>query len=130
MAMNFSIIILSSAGFFVSLYALFIERALRADATYRPACDISNRISCTKALLGPYNTMFGISRALWGLLFYALMAGAALLNMHVVVFWLSVAGLCASGVLAYVLYFKVRSFCLVCTTIYLINIGLFFASYL
>lgn len=128
--MNFSIIILAAAGFVVSLYALYIERAAGADATYKPACDISNRISCSKAFLSPYSRLLGVSNALWGLLFYTVIGGAALLNMHTVVFWLSLAGLCASGMFAYFLYFKVRVFCLVCTTTYLINIGLFFASYL
>ena len=43
--------VLCVAGLCLSAYALYIEIEKHRDASYRPLCDISEGVSCTKAFL-------------------------------------------------------------------------------
>ncbi|MDZ4150874.1 vitamin K epoxide reductase family protein, partial [Methylicorpusculum sp.] len=57
-------------GFVVSLYAYFIEKKIAQNAAYKPFCDISATISCSKPILSSYGKLFGISNALLGVGYY------------------------------------------------------------
>lgn len=104
-------------GVFLSLYALWVERRQGP-----AACDIGERISCTRAFRSPYGRILGVPNALIGLLFY----GAVLfLGPHPL---LTIPALFATVALAYISYVVQRNFCLVCTAAYLVNVALFIQS--
>jgi vitamin-K-epoxide reductase (warfarin-sensitive) len=124
-----TIIFLSLLGFSLSFYAYILEKKIKSNPTYKAVCDISDTFSCSKPLLSEYGEIFGFSNSLLGMLFYATMAILAFLGRTNLLFYLSVASLFASAFLAYILYFRIKTVCLICTTIYGINILLFLVMY-
>ena len=58
------IAILAVLGFALSLYGFMIEEKIKRNSTYKPACDISENISCSKPILSPWGSMFGFSNAI------------------------------------------------------------------
>jgi len=125
-----SIVILSAIGLLLSLYAFFVERQLRNNKTYKAACDISDNISCTKPLLSPYANIVGISNAVLGLLFYAILLLCAWYDYTQLVRYGALAAALASVIFAYILYFKIHSLCLICSSIYVVNMMLVFCAYI
>jgi vitamin-K-epoxide reductase (warfarin-sensitive) len=129
------IILLACLGLAVSAYAYFLEQKLKrseiggASAAYKPACDINDRFSCSKPIMSEYGSLFGISNAVLGLLFYVGIILLTLLGFMKLVFWGALAACAASLILAYILFFKLKVFCVVCTSIYLINFLLLWASH-
>lgn len=127
--MTISVMIIALIGLCLSGYAFFVEQKIAANPTYKPVCDLSDRISCTKPLGSKYGKFFGINNSLFGLIFYTIMIVAALFNAHALMTYGAFAACGVSVVLAYILYFKIHSFCLVCSSIYLVNICLLIATY-
>jgi len=119
---------LALIGFLLSFYAFHIRRK-SLKQKYKPLCDISKNISCTKALTSPHGKLIGISNSTLGLIFYPLIFILAYLNLITSIFYLSLLALLASLYLAYISYYKLRTLCLVCTSIYLVNILLLIFSY-
>jgi uncharacterized membrane protein len=121
-------IVLASAGFALSLYMFMIERKLKQNPTYKPVCNLSARISCTKALESAYARPLGVSNALLGLLFYPMLIVLTFIY-PVYVYYASLAACCISFFLALILYFRIKTFCLVCSALYVINALLLIISY-
>lgn len=126
--MNIVILILAAVGFIVSMYAYLVEQKVKQNSSYRPACDINNKISCTKAFNSKYSSVMGISNTIIGMVFYVLVLITALLGFNWLVCMYTIAAALVSIVAAYILYVKVGSFCLVCTMIYIINFSLLIAA--
>jgi vitamin-K-epoxide reductase (warfarin-sensitive) len=123
------ILIFAVIGFAASLYGFFIEQKLKKDAAYKPACDISDRASCTKALSSEYSKTLGISNTILGMIFYAVIFICTLLGLYKLTFLIASAGAVMTVWFAYLLYFKLKVFCFVCTTTYIATIGVFIASF-
>ncbi len=117
-------------GILLSIYTLYIEYKLSKNKNYKAVCDISDRMSCTKTFASDYGKTFGISNALPGLSFYGLIVLMVLYRQTDFLLAITGLGVLASLYLAYILYFKVKHFCLVCNGIYLVNILLLIFSYL
>jgi len=126
--MQTEIIILAIIGFILSLYALSIEKKFKKEA-YKPACDINDKISCTKALTSPYAKIFKIKNSLLGIFFYTLIIILAIISQIQTIFYLSIISVLGSIYLAYISYFKLKTICIICTSIYLVNILLLIISY-
>lgn len=126
--MNIVILILASVGFAVSLYAYLVEKKMRLNSAYRPACDITKKISCSRAFNSQYAKLLGVTNTVVGMVFYALILVAELFQFGALVYYYAIAGVVASVVFAYLLYVKIGTFCLVCTMIYIVNISLLIAS--
>ena len=122
--------ILAVIGFLLSLYAFYVEKKFEANNKYHAACDINDRVSCTKAFKSKYGHTFGISNSIFGMIFYVIVFVLLFMNFTNIVFYLSTLSLLGSIYLAYILYFKVKSFCLVCNAIYIVNILLFVFSFM
>jgi vitamin-K-epoxide reductase (warfarin-sensitive) len=118
------LLILALLGIGISAYAYVVEYKLRKDPLYKPVCDISERISCSKPLLSPYANLLGISNAALALAYYFLVAMLALLNADKTLTVVSILGCIASLFFAYVLYFKIRTVCLMCTALYILNFAI------
>jgi len=124
-----TIFILAITGFIISFYAYFTETKLKEDASYKPVCDISERISCSKPLQSEYANLFFISNTIVGIIFYVSIAILAFFNMAAAIFYAAIASGVATIYLAYLLYFKVQSLCIVCTSLYVVNALILFFSY-
>lgn len=127
--MTLPIIIVSSIGFLLSIYAYYTERKLHSIKNYHASCDINKRISCSKAFLSKYGKLFGIPNSLLGIFFYLLIIILYVINIKII-FYLAILAFLGSIPLAYFSYLKLKTFCLVCTSIYIINILLLIFSYL
>ncbi len=128
--MSNTIIVLSLVGLILSIYAFYTGKKLEKNKKHKALCDIHDKASCTKAFSSEYGKMFGVSNSLAGIGFYILIIILSFLNYHKIVFYLAVVSMPIIIYLAYVLFFKLKNLCIVCTAIYLINILLFIMSYL
>jgi len=128
--MEWVLYLLAVIGFLLSGYAFYIDRKLKKNSSYKAVCDINDKMSCTKAFSSKHGKTFGVSNGIWGMLFYAVVFVLLLIRMSEFVFYLSILAVLGSVYLAFVLYTKVKDFCLVCNSIYLINILLLVFSYI
>ncbi|XP_029462743.1 vitamin K epoxide reductase complex subunit 1 [Rhinatrema bivittatum] len=132
-------------GILLSVYAYHVETSKESDASYRALCDINASISCSKVFTSRWGRGFGLlenfagrnsvinqPNSVFGVVFYCLQillgfvgssaAAATLLGTSVV----SVAG---SLFLAYILFFVLHDFCVICVTTYILNFTLFFLNW-
>ncbi len=123
------IIMLAVLGLLISIYGITVERKLEQDMNYKAACDISDSISCTRPMLSQYNKMLGISNSLAAALYYVTVLIAAILNISLLLMIVVTTGLVTTLIFAYILYFKIKSICLICTSLYFINIILAILCY-
>ena len=123
------LVILAITGLIISIYGITIERKLEQDSQYKATCDISDTISCSRPMLSQYNKIFGISNSLAAALYYIAVLIAVIINMPLLLMLVVTTGLVITLVFAYILYFKIKSVCLICTSLYLINITLAILCY-
>lgn len=126
--MNSLIIILAIIGFCISLYTYFIEQKIKTTPSYKPVCDLSDRVSCSKPIQSIYGNIFFISNALAGMLYYILIAALSWFHFDMLLLVAAIASCIFSLYLAYLLYFKIKSFCLLCTSLYFINFLILFLA--
>jgi vitamin-K-epoxide reductase (warfarin-sensitive) len=120
---------ISLVGLVISAYGIIVERKIQQDALYKPSCDISTMVSCSRAFLSPYGKMLGISNILASTIYYLVMIVVAAMNYASLALMLSFAGLILSIGFSYILYFKVKSLCPICTSLYAVNIVLAMACF-
>ena len=123
------IVIFAILGLLVSLYAFYITNRIKREKKYKPICDINENVSCKKALLSKYGSLFGISNSIIGIIFYTVILILVLFQQYHIIYLAAFLAFLASLVFAYLLITKVKSFCLVCIGIYIINFFLFVFSY-
>lgn len=119
--MVLSVIMVSLLGVALSLYSYLLEKTLAKNPTFKPLCDLSDKISCTAPLKSPYSHMLGVSNAIWGMLFYTCVILLALKDLTGALVVVSLIGVVYSIYLASLLIFKIRAWCLVCSALYLVN---------
>lgn len=124
-----SVLIIAAVGFIASLYSFFIEQKLKYNPAYKPICDISDRVSCTKPFASSYGNLFFLSNAVIGIFFYTFIIALAWCEYVALIFYCSLAAVIISIYLAYILYAKIKSLCLLCTAIYAVNLALLVVSY-
>jgi vitamin-K-epoxide reductase (warfarin-sensitive) len=128
--MTFLINLFAFIGFVLSLYSFYVERKLIVSSNYHPICDINDKVSCSKAFTSRYGKLGGLSNSVYGVLFYLIIFFLVYVGNFELLFYLSLLGFLGSLVLAYLLYFKLEDFCLVCSSIYLVNFLLFLFSWI
>lgn len=124
-----AILILAIIGFIISVYTYITEQKVKNDATFKPACDLSDKISCSKPMLSPYANLFFFSNALVGIAYYVLIAVLAYFNLMNIIFFAALGSCAVSCVLAYLLYFKIQAFCILCTSLYIVNFLMLIIAY-
>jgi vitamin-K-epoxide reductase (warfarin-sensitive) len=117
-----SLIILSFIGFSISFYIYLLEKKVKKNPDFKPACDINDRISCTKVINSPYTNLFFVSNSILGMLYYLIIFTLTFLNYPALLLAASITAILVSLYLAYILYFKIKSLCLLCTSLYIINV--------
>ncbi|HZW61468.1 MAG TPA: vitamin K epoxide reductase family protein [Candidatus Babeliales bacterium] len=125
--MLFLFLILALLGFSISLYTYIIEKKITLNPQYKPVCDLSDRISCSKPIKSAYGSLFFVSNSLIGLVFYLLVALLAINDAINLILIAAIGATIASCILAYILYFKIKAICLLCTSLYIVNIILLFS---
>lgn len=123
------IFIIALIGLAISIYGIKVESNLKENAQYKASCDLSDTISCSKPMLSQYNAMFGISNIWVSALYYCAIIASTFINLPMLTLILASLGVAVSIVFAYILYFKIRSLCLICTSLYIVNIALMVASF-
>jgi len=118
---------IAAVGLLLSLYALYVKYRAK-DPAYHAACDLSDRVSCTKAFGSEYGSLFVLSNALWGVLFYVTVIVLASLGFAKLVFSAAVLAMLGTMYLAYISYVVQKNFCVVCTCIYIVNFLLLIAA--
>jgi vitamin-K-epoxide reductase (warfarin-sensitive) len=127
--MLLSVALISVVGFLICLYGFFIERKVKADQKYKAICDLSDHVSCTKTFLSPWGSLFGISNIQLGLVAYFVMFLVALIGKTCLAFLLATGFMIATIFFAYILFTKVKTFCLICVSTYIVNLILFIVTY-
>lgn len=122
------VLVIACIGLLLSLYGLFIERRLKVNQSYKPVCDISDKVSCTKTFLSPWGKITGVSNVYVGAIVYAIMIIVAVMGNAQLAFVGACILVVGSLFLAYILLTKIRTFCLLCTAIYIVNVALFLAA--
>ncbi len=128
--MIISIFVITCIGFLASVYSFIVEQKIKHNPTYKPICNLSDKISCSKPILSPYGKIIGISNSVVGMCFYLIIALLALIHATMIIFGLALCSCLASIYLAWILYTRIKALCLICITIYLINGLLLIFSYL
>ncbi|XP_064613124.1 vitamin K epoxide reductase complex subunit 1-like protein 1 [Liolophura sinensis] len=130
-------LLLCAIGIFASLYAYHVEVSKERDGSYKAMCDISAYISCSKVFTSRYGRGFGIldrfvakdsiinqPNSVFGLAFYTFHVSLAFSQTPAsaaVQIGFSVVANLGSIYLAYILYFILQDFCVVCVSMYVIN---------
>ncbi|MDO8509112.1 MAG: vitamin K epoxide reductase family protein [Nanoarchaeota archaeon] len=127
---NAFISIISILGALFSVYAFKVELKSSRHENYKAVCDIHEKMSCTKAFTSPYGSIFGISNSLMGLYFYSLIFVLSFFSQFKAIFYLSILAVIVSIYLAYILFIKMKNFCIVCASIDIINVILLIVSYI
>ena len=120
---------LSLVGFLLSVYFLYVKFRSGKDKNYKPICDFSDTISCSKAATSKYSTLHVIPTSILGLIFYPLVFALAQYSMFEYIFYLAIA---TTAFLIYQIYnsFRIKVACPVCIAIYIVHIGIIYFSYL
>ena len=129
MIMLLTIQVLSAIGMLLSAYALRVEIRKKQNKDYKAMCDINDKVSCTKAFSSKYGRILLLPNSFYGIIFYLAVIALSIFNLANIIFYLAIISFIGTLYLIYVLYFKVKSFCLVCNGIYIINILLLIFSY-
>lgn len=116
---------LALIGILLSCYALYVKKTAERYRKYKPLCDLAENISCTKAFMSKEGSLTGLPNPVYGLAYYILVFIATMYYQKELIFYLSIIAFATSLYLAYISYFKQKNFCLVCSSIYLINILIF-----
>jgi vitamin-K-epoxide reductase (warfarin-sensitive) len=127
--MLYLIALIALLGLCISLYAYWVDRKLLHNISYKPACDISDKISCSKPFSSPYSEVLGISNTIVGIVFYTSMFWLAVGNFCYLLFLAAAGSVLFSIYLAFLLFFKIKTICLICISLYIVNILLLVATY-
>ncbi|XP_028379504.1 vitamin K epoxide reductase complex subunit 1 isoform X1 [Phyllostomus discolor] len=132
-------------GLVLSLYALHVKAARARDRDYRALCDVGTAISCSRVfssrwgqgfglveqVLGP-DSVFNQSNSIFGCIFYTLQLLLGCLRgrwVSILLLLSSLVSLAGSVYLAWILFFVLYDFCIVCITTYAVNVGLMVLSF-
>lgn len=120
---------LAVIGLILSVYAYNVRKLSLKNHNYKPLCDIKNNISCTKAFTSTYASIISVPNMVWGILFYISVFVFAGKGMITYIQIITIPAVIASVYLAYISYIKQKNFCLVCTSVYIINILILWFSF-
>lgn len=121
--MSLQIYILSALGMLISLYGVYFTNQKKSK-DFKPFCDISDKVSCSKAFESDEGSLFGIKNYVLGIIFYLLVAVLVYFNFITFAIVLSIISVIVSIYLAYILLTKVKSLCVICISTYIINIAI------
>lgn len=133
------------AGLALSLYALHVKAARARNKDYRALCDVGTAISCSRVFSSRWGKGFGLvehvlgadsilnqSNSIFGCMFYTVQLLLGCLRgrwASILLILSSLVSVAGSLYLAWILFFVLYDFCIVCITTYAINAGLMLLSF-
>ncbi|XP_049645196.1 vitamin K epoxide reductase complex subunit 1 [Suncus etruscus] len=133
------------AGLVLSLYALHVKASRARDRDYRALCDVGTAISCSRVFSSRWGKGFGLvehvlgpdsilnqSNSIFGCIFYSLQLVLGCLRSRwasILLVLTSLMSLAGSFYLAWILFYVLYDFCIVCITTYVVNGGLTVLSF-
>ncbi|XP_073491655.1 vitamin K epoxide reductase complex subunit 1-like protein 1 [Aquarana catesbeiana] len=128
------------AGIGLSVYAYHVETSRERDPEYTALCDINPDISCSKVFTSRWGRGFGLvegilgaqsllnqPNSVFGILFYTLQIALGFVPSLAAVATLlvtSLVSIAGSLYLAYILFYILEDFCVICITTYVLNFSL------
>ena len=137
--------ILGFVGVIVTSYAIYVEKYALTQ-NFRAICDINSKASCSVVLTSRYarlaklwlklpnDSKFNLPNTYYGLLFYIAVILYPIYPFTLVPFrevLLLIAAIMSvmmCVVLGWILYYKLKNFCAVCVTTYIINMSILIIS--
>ena len=118
---------LALAGLILSAYFLYVKIKRSSTKNYKALCDFTETISCSKAAESRYSSLAILPNAVYGIIFY-LLVFTLVLSFSQFVFYLAIL---ASLISLYLIFisFKIKVFCPVCISTYIINFLILYFSY-
>ena len=102
------------------------------DPEFDPVCAISEKMDCVSVALSPYSKILGLPNSIYGVFTYLLILALVPLRLKTKIkilehlenylFLLALFSVGLSVYLAYVSTFKIKSFCIWCTALYVVNL--------
>ena len=134
------ILLVAVAGLGVSVAIDIVHQRLALDVNYASFCNVSAGVNCDVVLGSPYAMLLGVAVSRWAMLYFSLVLAAAggvagvrrarwRETLGTVTLLLSVWGLLFAGYMAVIALGVLRTVCLMCSTLYLINIALFVCAW-
>ena len=130
MIMQRTIFTIAIIGLILAIYAFYTERKLAKNKNYKAVCDFNEQLSCSKNFKSAEAKTFFIPNSVLGILFFIIIIILAYFNRLDYIFYISLPSTLFTIYLAYVSYIKLKNFCLVCTSTYIVNILIFYISYI
>ena len=118
---------LALIGFLLSAYFLYMKNKKSKNKNYKPICDITKTISCSKAAKSKYSSIAILPNAFYGIIFYIIIFTLSFLQVQYI-FYLSIIASIISICLMFI-SIKIKAFCPVCFSIYVINFVMLYLSY-
>jgi len=132
------IIGLATVGLIAATSSSYMHFQLANDPFYTSFCDVNASVNCTQLYQGPYGSVAGIPVALGGVFWFGVVLllaladvrGPAASRQNVALYlrvW-SVMGLSVAGYMAYISFFILGTFCILCGIVYVAVVGIFFLA--
>lgn len=133
--------VLAAIGLGVSLTIDHVHRRLVADAAYTSFCNVNASVNCDVVLGSRYAMLAGVAVSTWAIVYFASFLGLVVAVAYVsgaqtrdrlarVLLLLSVWGLLFAIYMAGIAFLVLRTVCLMCSALYIVNIGVFVAAWL
>lgn len=120
------IILVAALGLMLSIYLYYVDYKVKLTGWYQPVCDISDSVSCSKAVTSKYGHILHISNALVGIVYYTIVIMLFFLQTISILRIVTILGLIATLILAYISFRIQKNICVVCTSTYIVNFILFY----
>jgi uncharacterized membrane protein/predicted DsbA family dithiol-disulfide isomerase len=130
--------LLAAVGFCISAALTYLHlRAVADPEGYKSFCNISPGVNCDAVALSKYAVVLGVPNSVYGALFYVLLGLLAVtaarssraqeLRLAGHLFILASGALLYSFYLGGISYFRLRTVCVLCSALYVVNLALFLA---
>jgi protein-disulfide isomerase/uncharacterized membrane protein len=134
------ILILAVIGLGVGVAIEKVHQRLAVDVTYASFCNVSAGINCDVVLSSPHAVLLGVSVARWAMFYFAIVFVAGVMvasspsarwrqRLGAAILLLASWGLLFSAYMAVIAFGVLHTVCLLCSTLYLVNIGLFVGAW-
>jgi protein-disulfide isomerase len=134
-----AILVCAAIGLAVAANIASVHRNLAARTDYVSWCDINGDFSCNAVLSSEYATLLGVPVVYWAVLTYLAMAVGAVIVLRSAsatrrrqaagaLFLAAVVGTLFSLYLAAVSFFVLRTICIMCSALYVVQLGLLVAA--
>ena len=136
----FALLTLSALGLALSVYLVLVHHRVRAEPGWQSACAISSALDCDVVILSSYSMVAGTPLAALGAWFYVLTGAVAAVGVRrslhrfprspaMCLFLAGALATALSVALAMTSAIAIRALCVVCSALYVVNLGVLLVSW-